>query len=132
RRATPERPGYVLHRPAMAPFTVQREGDGWRVVGTAAERAVAFADLTQPEAAAMAAERLARLGVDRALAEAGADEGDEVRIGELTFEYTHPGPAGEEEEWDGPSVPTAAWSSRWVRRVSSDPMASSTTRLLSV
>jgi GTP-binding protein len=98
RRATPERPGYVLHRPAMAPFTVQREGDGWRVVGTAAERAVAFADLTQPEAAAMAAERLARLGVDRALAEAGADEGDEVRIGELTFEYTHPGPAGEEEE----------------------------------
>ncbi len=38
----------------------------------------------------MASERLARLGVDRALASAGAEEGDEVRIGELSFEYQSP------------------------------------------
>lgn len=90
RREAPDRPGYVLHRPAEVPFTVAREDDGWRVEGVAARRAVAFADLTHPEAAAMASERLARLGVDRALASAGAEEGDEVRIGELSFEYQSP------------------------------------------
>jgi Obg family GTPase CgtA-like protein len=36
----------------------------------------------------MAARRLARLGVDEALSDAGAVAGDEVRIGELAFEYT--------------------------------------------
>ena len=36
----------------------------------------------------MAARRLARLGVDDALEKAGAEKGDEVRIGELSFEFT--------------------------------------------
>ena len=45
----------------------------------------------------MAAARLERLGVDRALAEAGAKEGDEVRIGDLTFEYTPPWTEDEED-----------------------------------
>jgi Obg family GTPase CgtA-like protein len=58
---------------------------GWRAVCRAA---IAFADLTLPEAADMAAKRLARLGVDEALAEAGAVAGDEVRIGDLAFEFT--------------------------------------------
>jgi GTPase len=89
-RRAPDRPGYVLHRPVEVPFTVEREGGGWRVAGVAAERAVAFADLTNPEAADMAARRLARLGVERVLAEAGATEGDEVRIGDLSFEYLPP------------------------------------------
>jgi len=35
----------------------------------------------------MAAWRLTRLGVNEALTEAGAVEGDEVRIGDLTFEF---------------------------------------------
>jgi GTP-binding protein len=52
------------------------------------ERAIAFSDLTVLEAADMAARRLARLGVDAALSEAGAVEGDEVRIGDLAFEFT--------------------------------------------
>jgi GTP-binding protein len=73
---------------------VRREADAWRVEGLAAERAVAFADLTLPEAADMAAWRLDRLGVDRALAEAGAVAGDEVRIGDISFEFT---PYQEEE-----------------------------------
>jgi GTP-binding protein len=55
---------------------------------------VAFADLTLPEAADMAAWRLDRLGVDRALAEAGAVAGDEVRIGDISFEFI---PEREEE-----------------------------------
>jgi GTP-binding protein len=96
RKEAPDRPGYVLHRPVEAPFRVRREVGGWRVEGVGALRAVAFADLTNPEAADMAAGRLSRLGVDKALAEAGAAEGDEVRIGELSFEYVAPG-TGEEE-----------------------------------
>jgi GTP-binding protein len=51
------------------------------------ERAVSFSDLTAAEAADMAARRLARLGVDEALRDAGARAGDEVRIGELSFEF---------------------------------------------
>jgi len=98
KRETPARPGYVPHRPARAPFEIRREGDTWVVEGLAAERAVAFADLTHPEAADMAAARLQRLGVDRALAAAGAREGDDVRIGDLTFEYTPPVSVEEEDE----------------------------------
>ncbi len=94
-REAPERRGFVLYRPLGPSFDVDREGDGWRVSGQAAERAVRFADLTLPEAADLAARRLAALGVDEALAEAGAQEGDEVRIGDLSFEFT---PGDSEEE----------------------------------
>lgn len=87
-REAPERRGYILHRPLGPTFTIYREDDAWRVEGRAVERAVGFADLTLLEAADMAARRLSRLGVDDALAGAGAVAGDEVRIGELAFEFT--------------------------------------------
>ncbi len=78
----------VLHRPLPEGFTVERTGEGtYRVVGTPAERAVALNDLTTDEAAAFVQERLARLGVDRALARAGAHDGDLVEIGELSFTW---------------------------------------------
>ncbi len=87
-RDAPERKGFVLHRPLGPTFSVHREEGAWRVVGKSAERAVAFADLTMAEAADMAARRLSRIGVDEALSEAGAIAGDEVRIGDLSFEFT--------------------------------------------
>lgn len=86
-RETPERVGFVLHRPLGPGFRVEREGDVWVVSGVPVERAVSFSDLTAAEAADMASRRLARLGVDEALRDAGANAGDEVRIGELSFEY---------------------------------------------
>ncbi len=86
-REAPQRRGFILHRPLGPSFTVTREEDAWRVAGATAERAVAFADLTIPEAADMAARRLGRIGVDAALREAGAVTGDEVRIGDLAFEF---------------------------------------------
>ncbi len=95
-REAPEREGYVLHRPVAEGFRVVREADGWRVEGGAARRAVAFSDLTLPEAADRAAARLRRLGVDRALRDAGVREGDTVRIGDLEFEW-HDEP-GEDED----------------------------------
>ncbi len=94
-RAAPEREGFVLHRPVAPGFEIDRDGDEWVVRGRAAERAVGLADLTVPEAADFAARRLARLGVDDALRAAGATPGDDVRIGDLVFEFH--GDAGEEE-----------------------------------
>jgi GTPase len=87
-REAPERRGFILHRPLGPTFGIDREDDAWRVFGPAVERAVGFADLTLAEAADMAARRLARLGVDEALVGEGAVAGDEVRIGDLAFEFT--------------------------------------------
>ena len=71
-----------------APITVRRDDDGaWRVTGRVAERVVAMADLTNQEALAYVQERLRRLGVERALARAGAREGDTVRVGPVELDY---------------------------------------------
>jgi GTP-binding protein len=79
---------FVVHRPEPAGVVVERQADGsWRVRGRAAERAVALSDLTQPEAVEYAQGRLRGLGVDRALARAGARDGDLVTIGGFSFEY---------------------------------------------
>jgi GTP-binding protein len=81
-------PAYVLHRPGGEGVDVHRAADGaFEVEGRAATRAVALSDLTDPEALTVAQSRLRRLGVDRALARAGAKAGDTVRIGELEFDY---------------------------------------------
>lgn len=87
-RTAPEREGFVLHRPLPATFSVAREGNVWVVSGRAAERAVNLSDLTVPEAADFSAKRLEYLGVDAALAAAGAKAGDDVRIGDIVFTYS--------------------------------------------
>ena len=46
-----------------------------------------MADLTNLEAIAYVHDRFKRMGVERALARAGAREGDTVRIGEIELEY---------------------------------------------
>jgi len=81
-------PAFVLHRPGAEPFDIYREDDGTFVVdGREARRAVALSDLTDVQALEVAHGRLKRLGVDRALARAGARPGDTVRIGGLAFDY---------------------------------------------
>jgi len=76
----------IIHRPLPEGFAVERIEQGvYRVVGRVAERAVALNDLTSDEAADFVQGRLRRLGVDRALARAGARDGDVVHIGELSF-----------------------------------------------
>jgi GTP-binding protein len=83
----------VIHRPLPEGFTVERIGDGeFRVEGRVAERAVALNDVTSDEAAHYVQGRLRRIGVDRALARAGARDGDVVHIGELSFEWTRDQP----------------------------------------
>lgn len=104
-RDAPAGEGFVLHRPLPPSFTVRRAGEEWIVEGKAAERAVNLDDLTIPEAADFAAARLRRIGVDEALSAAGAEPGDDVRIGTLVFTYD-PHLVGEapEEESRGDGV----------------------------
>ena len=78
----------VVHRPVQEGFVIVRDDDGaWRINGRAAERVVAMADLTNEEALRYVHERFRRMGVERALARAGAHEGDTVRIGPVELEY---------------------------------------------
>jgi GTP-binding protein len=79
---------FVVLRPAEEGFTVERDEDGaWRVSGRTAERVVAMADLTNIEALEYVQQRLRKMGVERALARAGAREGDLVRIGPVELDY---------------------------------------------
>jgi GTP-binding protein len=88
RAAVPEPDAYVVHRPVAEGYRVVRNDDGsFEVLGRQATRAVALSDLTQIEALDEAHRRLRSLGVDKALARAGARQGDEVHIGRLTFTF---------------------------------------------
>jgi len=88
RAVEPESEGFVVLRPAEDGFSLARDDDGtWRVSGRAAERIVAMADLTNAEALSYVQHRFRRMGVERALAKAGAKEGDLVRVGEVELEY---------------------------------------------
>jgi GTP-binding protein len=88
RAAEPEPEPFVLLKPAEEGFSVLRDDDGaWRVSGRSAERVVAMADLTNIEAMEYVQHRLRTMGVERALARAGAREGDVVRIGPVELDY---------------------------------------------
>jgi GTP-binding protein len=87
RSAEAEPTQFVVHRPVREGYKVVREGGGWVVEGREATRAVALSDLTRADALDEAHRRLKSLGVDRALARAGAKGGDNVRIGGLVFSY---------------------------------------------
>jgi GTP-binding protein len=88
RAEEPEPEPFVVLRPAEEGFSVVRDDDGaWRVSGRSAERVVAMADLTNLEAMEYVQYRLRTMGVERALARAGAREGDLVRIGPVELDY---------------------------------------------
>lgn len=88
RNEEPHTAPIVVIRPAAEGVTVARDDDGaWRVVGRAAERAVAVSNASDPEAAAYIHSRLNKLGVERELVSAGVSDGDTVRIGETEFTY---------------------------------------------
>ena len=92
RAVEPEPEAFVVYRPVAEGIRIEREDDGaYRVVGRQAERAIALSDLTNLEALDYAHVRLKKLGVDQALARAGAEQGDVVRIGGHTFEYDEDG-----------------------------------------
>jgi len=73
----------VLHPAAVSgpDFTVEREGEVWRVRGVKPERWVRQTDFSNDEAVGFLADRLARLGVEDRLVELGATPGEAVAIG---------------------------------------------------
>ncbi|MDX1511498.1 MAG: GTPase ObgE, partial [Nitriliruptorales bacterium] len=71
-----------------ARFDIGVLADGtWRVSGTQVERWIAMLPLDNPDAVRYLQGRLRRAGVDRALVEAGARDGDDVVIGDVIFEF---------------------------------------------
>jgi GTP-binding protein len=87
RATAPERIGYVRHVVRDEPTRVARENGAWRVTGKAPERAVVTTDLDNEEAVGRLQRKLVQMGVERMLEQAGAKEGDEVRIGEVAFDF---------------------------------------------
>ncbi len=86
-REAPVREGFVLHRPLRDDFTIDRKGTEWVVDGIAATRAVNLSDLTDPDAADFVSQRLVRSGIVQGLRDAGAESGDDVRIGSIVFTF---------------------------------------------
>ena len=93
-------PTRVVLRPTAvddAGFTVAPDPtmpDGFIVRGARPERWIRQTNFDNDEAVGYLADRLARLGVEEALAEAGARPGSEVRIGDVTFDWEPSTPAG--------------------------------------
>ncbi len=84
----PAREGLVIIKPEAEGTLVERVAENeFRLVGRSVERVVALNDVTTPEALNWIDERLKKLGVDRLLSRAGAQEGDIIWIGEFSFEY---------------------------------------------
>ncbi len=80
-------------------FEVVRIGESFLIRGEKPQRWVRQTDFSNNEAVGYLADRLARLGVEEALAEAGAEPGAEVLIGELDDAVVF--------DWD-PAVPMAS------------------------
>jgi len=100
--APPPEPTRLVIRPAPAggpDFEIVREGDNsFVVLGDKPRRWIQQTDFGNEEAVGYLADRLARLGVEKALAEAGATEGAEVVIGDgpdaVVFDWAPDIPAG--------------------------------------
>jgi GTP-binding protein len=77
----------VIEEPE-APIEVVAEGPGhYRVLGDRPVRWVAMTDMANDEAVSYLQRRLKRAGVDDLLAGQGAQPGDDVTIGTITFAY---------------------------------------------
>jgi GTP-binding protein len=89
--APPLSPPRITLRPAAvdeAGFTVSRTGDqAFEVRGERPRRWIYQTDFSNDEAVGYLADRLARLGVEAALAKLGAVTGAEVTIGDVTFDW---------------------------------------------
>jgi GTP-binding protein len=82
---------FVVVRPGRDPFTVNRDGSGWRVTGQRVDRWTRETDMEDEHQVEALQRRLIRAGVERRLEEAGARPGDDVTIAGVTFEF-RPGP----------------------------------------
>ncbi len=79
---------YAHQRRRDHSFEVKNLGGGvWRVEGRGIERMIIQTEWNNEEAVAFLQKRLVRAGVEKALVEAGARNGDEIRIVGRSFEF---------------------------------------------
>jgi GTPase len=79
---------YVYAPPQDEDLSVGRnDSGGWTVHGRNIERMVVMTEIGNEEAVAHLQRRLKRAGVEKALLEAGAHDGDSVTIGPVTFTF---------------------------------------------
>jgi GTP-binding protein len=83
--AAPPPPARIVIRPkpvgGQDEFSIEREGELWRVRGSKPERWVQQTDFANAEAVGYLADRLNRIGIEDRLLELGAQPGDGVAIG---------------------------------------------------
>ena len=83
----------ITARPVLRPggegdqITVTQTEEGWHVSSTRVERWVVMSDLENEEAVRYLQDRMARAGVEQALADAGARRGDAVEIAGAVFDF---------------------------------------------
>ncbi len=69
-------------------FIIEKSEDGFNVRGKRVIRMVAMTQMDNSEAVRYLHRRLERMGVIEALREHGAQEGDNVRVGDAEFSFT--------------------------------------------
>ena len=83
----PSEPPVLRPRPRETRISVVKKGDVYVVTAPKVERLARVADLRQFRARLQLRQELAKLGVVRALEEAGVEKGDYVRIGEVEIRW---------------------------------------------
>ena len=76
-----------VYRPTWKGLQIGKENGGFRVTGEDVERLALKTDWESPEGVERFQRELEKSGVVGALRRAGAEEGDEVRIGEAVFDF---------------------------------------------
>jgi GTP-binding protein len=123
----PERTRIVIRPQAVddAGFTIEQAADGVYVVRGRPERWVRQTNFDNDEAVGYLADRLARIGVEEALAKAGAEPGAAVRIGTHEFDWQPtlyadeefvPGHRGTDYRMEEPSTRPAAAERKAARK----------------
>lgn len=69
------------------PFEITKEGDTWVITGEKVEKILKMTKFQTDESILRFANKLRKLGIDDKLRELGAQDGDNVRILDLEFEY---------------------------------------------
>ncbi|MGI6036487.1 MAG: GTPase ObgE [Limnochordia bacterium] len=89
--AAEEENQYVIYRPSrpssLRDFSISKEGDVFVVEGEGFEGWLARLDLNNYETLMYIQRTLQRVGVSDALREAGVQDGDTVKVGDLEFEF---------------------------------------------
>ena len=69
------------------PFEITKEGDTWVISGDKVEKILKMTKFQTDESILRFANKLRKLGIDDKLRELGAQDGDNIRILDLEFEY---------------------------------------------